>query len=98
MLAIDWANVGIKAAQLILSLSLLVIVHEFGHFLPAKIFKCRVEKFFLFFDPWFALVKKKIGDTVYGIGWLPLGGYVKIAGMVDESMDRENLRHMAGLS
>ncbi|HZZ75100.1 MAG TPA: site-2 protease family protein [Puia sp.] len=55
MLAIDWANVGIKAAQLILSLSLLVIVHEFGHFLPAKIFKCRVEKFFLFFDPWFAL-------------------------------------------
>ena len=92
MLAIDWSNVGIKAAQLILSLSLLVIVHEFGHFLPAKIFKCRVEKFFLFFDPWFALVKKKIGDTVYGIGWLPLGGYVKIAGMVDESMDKEQLK------
>src|SRR5579872_1029541 len=92
MLAIDWANVGIKAAQLILSLSLLVIVHEFGHFLPAKIFKCRVEKFFLFFDPWFALVKKKIGETVYGIGWLPLGGYVKIAGMVDESMDKEQMK------
>src|SRR6201989_3726892 len=92
MLAIDWANVGIKAAQLILSLSLLVIVHEFGHFLPAKIFKCRVEKFFLFFDPWFALVKKKIGDTVYGIGWLPLGGYVKISGMIDESMDREQMK------
>ncbi|HEX3081398.1 MAG TPA: site-2 protease family protein, partial [Puia sp.] len=92
MLAIDWANVGIKATQLILSLSLLVIVHEFGHFLPAKIFKCRVEKFFLFFDPWFALVKKKIGDTVYGVGWLPLGGYVKIAGMVDESMDKEQMK------
>src|SRR3954470_7296264 len=92
MLAIDWANAGIKAAQLILSLSLLVIVHEFGHFLPAKIFKCRVEKFFLFFDPWFALVKKKIGDTVYGIGWLPLGGYVKISGMIDESMDKEQMK------
>ena len=95
MLAIDWSNVGIKAAQLILSLSLLVIVHEFGHFLPAKIFKCRVEKFFLFFDPWFALVKKKIGDTVYGIGWLPLGGYVKIAGMVDESMDKAQMSQPA---
>ena len=72
LLAIDWANAGTKAAQLILSLSLIVIIHEFGHYLPSKIFKCRVEKFFLFFDPWFALVKKKIGDTVYGIGWLPL--------------------------
>ena len=91
MLAIDWANAGIKAAQLILSLSLIVIVHEFGHYFPSKIFKCRVEKFFLFFDPWFALVKKKIGETVYGIGWLPLGGYVKIAGMVDESMDKEQM-------
>ena len=91
MLAIDWANAGIKAAQLILSLSLIVIVHEFGHFLPSKLFKCRVEKFFLFFDPWFSLVKKKIGDTVYGIGWLPLGGYVKISGMVDESMDKEQM-------
>lgn len=91
LLAIGWANAGIKAAQLILSLSLIVIVHEFGHFLPSKLFKCRVEKFFLFFDPWFSLVKKKIGDTVYGIGWLPLGGYVKIAGMVDESMDKEQM-------
>src|SRR5450432_2693721 len=92
LLAIDWANAGTKAVQLILSLSLIVIVHEFGHYLPSKIFKCRVEKFFLFFDPWFALVKKKIGDTVYGIGWLPLGGYVKISGMVDESMDKEQLK------
>src|ERR1700720_120003 len=95
MLAIDWSNVGIKAAQLILSLSLLVIVHEFGHFLPAKIFGCRIEKFFLFFDPWFALVKKKIHETVYGIGWLPLGGYVKISGMVDESMDKEQMKQPA---
>src|SRR5450432_29801 len=91
LLAIDWTNAGVKAAQLILSLSLIVIVHEFGHFLPAKYFKCRVEKFYLFFDPWFSLVKKKIGDTIYGIGWLPLGGYVKIAGMVDESMDKEQM-------
>ena len=91
LLAVDWANVGVKAAQLILSLSIIVIVHEFGHYLPAKIFKCRVEKFFLFFDPWFALAKKKIGETVYGIGWLPLGGYVKISGMVDESMDKEQM-------
>ena len=81
----------IKAAQLILSLSLLVILHEFGHFIPAKIFKTRVEKFYLFFNPWFALFKKKIGDTEWGIGWLPLGGFVKIAGMVDESMDKEQL-------
>jgi regulator of sigma E protease len=91
LLAIDWANAGSKALQLILSLSLIVIVHEFGHFLPSKLFKCRVEKFYLFFDPWFSLVKKKIGDTVYGIGWLPLGGYVKISGMVDESMDKEQM-------
>ncbi len=91
LLAVDWANAGVKAVQLILSLSLIVILHEFGHYLPSKIFKCRVEKFFLFFDPWFALVKKKIGDTVYGIGWLPLGGYVKISGMVDESMDKEQM-------
>ena len=91
-MAIDWANAGSKAAQLILSLSLIVVLHEFGHYLPAKIFKCRVEKFFLFFDPWFALIKKKVGETVYGIGWLPLGGYVKIAGMVDESMDKEQMK------
>ena len=81
----------IKAAQLILSLSILVVLHEFGHFIPARIFKTRVEKFYLFFNPWFSLFKKKIGDTEWGIGWLPLGGYVKIAGMVDESMDKEQL-------
>lgn len=82
----------IKAAQLILSLSLLVIIHEFGHFLFARIFKTRVEKFYLFFDPWFSLFKVKKGDTEYGIGWLPLGGYVKISGMIDESMDKEAMK------
>jgi len=81
----------IKAAQLILSLSILVVLHELGHFIPAKLFKTRVEKFYLFFDVKFSLFKKKIGDTVYGIGWLPLGGYVKIAGMIDESMDTEQM-------
>jgi regulator of sigma E protease len=95
LLVIDWALVGSKAAQLILSLSIIVILHELGHFIPAKLFKCRVEKFFLFFDPWFALVKKKVGDTVYGIGWLPLGGYVKISGMIDESMDKEQMNQPA---
>jgi regulator of sigma E protease len=79
----------ILAFQLILSLSILIILHELGHFIPARLFKIRVEKFYLFFDPWFSLIKKKKGDTEYGIGWLPLGGYVKIAGMVDESMDKE---------
>ena len=81
--------------QFILSISILVILHELGHFLPAKWFKCRVEKFYLFFDPKFSLFKKKIGETEYGIGWLPLGGYVKIAGMVDESMDTEQLKEPA---
>lgn len=81
----------VKAIQLLLSLSLLIVLHELGHFIPAKIFKTRVEKFFLFFDVKFALFKKKIGDTVYGIGWLPLGGYVKISGMIDESMDKEQM-------
>ena len=79
------------AFQLILSLSILIILHELGHFIPARLFKIRVEKFYLFFDPWFSLVKKKKGDTEYGIGWLPLGGYVKIAGMVDESLDKESM-------
>ncbi|MBX7203419.1 MAG: RIP metalloprotease RseP [Bacteroidia bacterium] len=79
-------------AQLILSLSILVILHELGHFIPARLFKTRVEKFYLFFDPWFSLFKVKKGDTEYGIGWLPLGGYVKIAGMLDESMDKEQLQ------
>jgi regulator of sigma E protease len=92
LLAIDWSSVGLQASQLILSLSILVIMHELGHFIPAKWFKCRVEKFYLFFDPWFSLFKKKVGDTIYGIGWLPLGGYVKIAGMVDESMDKSQLK------
>lgn len=90
--AIDWSSVGLKVAQLLLSLSILVILHEFGHYITAKWFKCRVEKFYLFFDPWFSIAKKKIGDTVYGIGWLPLGGYVKISGMVDESMDKDQLK------
>jgi regulator of sigma E protease len=92
LLAINWSSVGLKVAQLLLSLSILVILHEFGHYITAKWFKCRVEKFYLFFDPWFSIFKKKIGDTVYGIGWLPLGGYVKISGMVDESMDKESLK------
>jgi len=78
-----------------MSLSILVVLHELGHFIPAKLFKTRVEKFYLFFDPWFSLVKKKIGDTEYGIGWLPLGGYVKISGMIDESMDKEQMQKPA---
>ena len=82
---------AVKAIQLLLSLSLLIVLHELGHFIPAKIFKTRVEKFYLFFDVKFSLFKKKIGETVYGIGWLPLGGYVKIAGMIDESMDKEQM-------
>ncbi len=81
----------IKAAQLILSLSLLVVVHELGHFMFAKLFKARVESFYLFFNPWFSLFKKKIGETEYGIGWVPFGGYVKISGMIDESMDKEQM-------
>jgi len=82
----------IKALQLILSLSILVIIHEFGHFFFARLFKTRVEKFYLFFNPWFSIAKKKIGETEYGIGWLPLGGYVKISGMIDESMDKEQMK------
>jgi len=82
----------IKTAQLLLSLSLLVIIHEFGHFLMARVFKTRVEKFYLFFDPWFSLFKVKKGDTEYGVGWVPLGGYVKISGMIDESMDKEAMK------
>lgn len=95
LLAINWAEFGIKAGQLLLSLSILIIFHEFGHFITARWFKCRVEKFYLFFDPWFSLFKKKKGDTEYGIGWLPLGGYVKISGMIDESMDKEAMKQPA---
>jgi len=81
----------IRISQFLLSLSLLIVLHELGHFIPAKLFKTRVEKFYLFFDIKYSLFKKKIGETVYGIGWLPLGGYVKIAGMIDESMDKEQM-------
>jgi regulator of sigma E protease len=82
----------IKVLQFVMSLSILVIIHELGHFVLAKLFKTRVEKFYLFFNPWFSLFKFQKGDTEYGIGWLPLGGYVKIAGMIDESMDREQMK------
>ena len=83
------------ALQLILSLSILVVLHEMGHYLPAKWFKTRVEKFYLFFDPYFSLFKKQIGDTEWGIGWIPFGGYVKISGMIDESMDKEQMKQPA---
>jgi len=82
----------IKILQFLLSLSIIVIIHEFGHFIFAKLFKTRVEKFYLFFDPWFSLFRRKVGETEYGIGWIPLGGYVKISGMIDESMDREQMK------
>ena len=84
-------DIFIKLSQFLLSLSLLIILHELGHFIPAKLFKTRVEKFYLFFDVKYSLIKKKIGETEYGIGWLPLGGYVKISGMIDESMDKEQM-------
>ena len=92
MLAVDFVSVGVKTAQFILSFSILVVLHELGHFIPARLFKTRVEKFYLFFNPGFSLWKKKIGETEYGIGWIPFGGYVKIAGMIDESMDKEQLK------
>ena len=85
-------EIFIKTVQFFLSLSLIIVLHELGHYLPAKYFKIKVEKFYLFFDVKFSLFKKKIGETVYGIGWLPLGGYVKIAGMIDESMYTEQMR------
>ncbi len=88
-------EIFVKIVQLILSLSILVILHEFGHFITARMFKTRVEKFYLFFDPWFSLFKFKKGETEYGIGWLPLGGYVKISGMIDESMDKEQMKQPA---
>ncbi|MFC2096486.1 RIP metalloprotease RseP [Bacteroidota bacterium] len=82
----------VKAGQFFLSISILVVLHEFGHFAFAKIFKTRVEKFYLFFNPWFSLFKFKKGETEYGMGWIPLGGYVKISGMIDESMDKEQMK------
>lgn len=95
LLAIDWSSVAVKTGQFILSFSILVVLHEMGHFFPAKWFKCRVEKFYLFFNPGISLWKKKIGETEYGLGWVPFGGYVKISGMVDESMDKEQLKKPA---
>jgi regulator of sigma E protease len=85
-------EIFIKIIQLLFSLSILVIFHEMGHFAAARLFKTRVEKFYLFFNPWFSLFKIKRGETEYGIGWVPLGGYVKISGMIDESLDREQLK------
>lgn len=92
LLAIEWSEIAVKAGQFVLSFSIIVVLHEMGHYLPAKWFKCRVEKFYLFFNPWFSLFKKKIGETEYGLGWVPFGGYVKISGMVDESMDKEQMK------
>lgn len=82
----------IKIVQFFLCFTILVGLHELGHFLMARLFKIRVEKFYIFFDPWFSLFKFRRGNTEYGLGWIPLGGYVKIAGMVDESMDKEQLK------
>ena len=90
--AIDLTVLATKTAQFILSFSIIVVLHELGHFIPARLFGARVEKFYLFFNPGFSLWKKKIGDTEYGLGWIPFGGYVKIAGMIDESMDKEQLK------
>ena len=92
ILAFDFISFGVKTAQFILSFSILVVLHELGHFIPARLFKTRVEKFYLFFNPGFSLWKKKIGETEYGIGWIPFGGYVKISGMIDESMDKDQLK------
>ncbi len=85
-------QIVIQAAQFFLALSILVVVHEFGHFLFARLFGIRVEKFYLFFNPWFSLFKIQRGETEYGMGWLPLGGYVKISGMIDESMDKDQMK------
>jgi len=85
-------EIFIKIIQLLLSLSILVIFHEMGHFLAAKMFRTRVEKFYLFFNPWFSIFKFNFKGTEYGLGWLPLGGYVKISGMIDESMDKEAMK------
>lgn len=90
--AIDLTVLATKTAQFILSFSIIVVLHELGHFIPARLFGARVEKFYLFFNPGFSLWKKKIGETEYGLGWIPFGGYVKISGMIDESMDKDQLK------
>ncbi|ANE49960.1 RIP metalloprotease RseP [Flavisolibacter tropicus] len=95
LLAVNWSALFANIGQFILAFSILVVLHEMGHFFPAKWFGCRVDKFYLFFNPWFSLWKKKIGETEYGLGWVPLGGYVKIAGMIDESMDKEQMNQPA---
>jgi regulator of sigma E protease len=95
LLAVDWSALFANIGQFILAFSILVVLHELGHFLPAKWFGCRVEKFYLFFNPWFSLWKTQKGETEYGLGWVPLGGYVKISGMIDESMDKEQLQQPA---
>jgi regulator of sigma E protease len=92
LLATNWSAFFANVGQFILAFSILVVLHEMGHFLPAKWFGCRVDKFYLFFNPWFSLWRKKVGETEYGLGWIPLGGYVKIAGMIDESMDKEQMQ------
>jgi regulator of sigma E protease len=95
LLAFSWSGFFANVGQFILAFSILVVLHELGHFLTAKWFGCRVEKFYLFFNPWFSLWKKKVGETEYGVGWVPLGGYVKISGMIDESMDKEAMKQPA---
>lgn len=91
LVAVNWSALFANIGQFILSFSILVTLHELGHFVTARWFGCRVEKFYLFFNPWFSLWKTKKGDTEYGLGWIPLGGYVKISGMIDESMDKEQM-------
>lgn len=95
LLAFNWSSFSANVGQFILAFSILVVLHELGHFATAKWFGCRVDKFYLFFNPWFSLFKKKVGETEYGLGWVPLGGYVKIAGMIDESMDKEQMQQPA---
>lgn len=85
-------DIAIRVVQFFLSLSVLIVIHEMGHYLAARFFNTRVEKFYLFFNPWFSIFKRKIGETEYGLGWVPLGGYVKISGMIDESMDKEQMK------
>ena len=85
-------DIAIKDSSVFLCFTILVGIHELGHFIMARVFRIRVEKFYIFFDPWFSLFKFKRGNTEYGLGWLPLGGYVKIAGMIDESMDKEQMK------